>query len=69
MGRPAVGGSEGATRLFRLEPDGHAAVRVPVMLGRASFDAVEVLTGLREGDRVILSEMSRYEHVDRVRLR
>ena len=69
VGRPAEGGGEGPTRLFRLERDERAAVRVPVTLGRTSFDAVEVVTGLREGDRVILSEMSRFEHVDRVRLR
>ncbi|HET9326577.1 MAG TPA: HlyD family efflux transporter periplasmic adaptor subunit [Candidatus Eisenbacteria bacterium] len=69
VGRPALGGSETTLRLFRLEPDGHTAVRVPVQLGRASFDAVEILAGLREGDRVILSEMSRWDHTDRVRLR
>lgn len=69
VGRPAEGGSETTTRLFRLEPDGHAAVRVPVKLGRASFDAVEVLEGLKEGDRIILSEMSNWDHADRVRLR
>jgi len=69
VGRPALGGSETTLRLFRLEPDGHTAVRVPVQLGRASFDAVEVLSGLRAGDRVILSDMSQWEHADRVRLR
>jgi HlyD family secretion protein len=69
MGLPAEGGSETSTRLFRVESDGHAAVRVPVRLGRASFNAVEILGGLREGDRVILSEMSRWSNVDRVRLR
>jgi multidrug efflux pump subunit AcrA (membrane-fusion protein) len=69
VGRPAIGGSESTIQLFRLEPDGHTAVRVPVKLGRASYDAVEVLAGLREGDRVILSEMSRWDHTDRVRLR
>jgi multidrug efflux pump subunit AcrA (membrane-fusion protein) len=69
VGRPVEGGGEGPARLFRLEPDGHAAVRVPVTLGRTSFDAVEVLAGLREGDQVILSEMSRFDHTDRVRLR
>jgi multidrug efflux pump subunit AcrA (membrane-fusion protein) len=69
VGRPALGGSETTVRLFRVEPDGRSAVRVPVRLGRASFDAVEVLAGLREGDRVILSEMSRWDHTDRVRLR
>ena len=69
MGRPASGASETATRLFRLDPDGRTAVRVPVRLGRASFNAVEVLDGLKAGDQVILSEMSRWDHVDRVRLR
>jgi HlyD family secretion protein len=69
VGRPASGASETTVRLFRLTPDGHAAVRVPVKLGRSSFNAVEVLEGLQAGDRIILSEMSRWDHVDRVRLR
>jgi multidrug efflux pump subunit AcrA (membrane-fusion protein) len=69
VGRPAEGSSEATVRLFRLEPDGHSAVRVPVKLGRASFDAVEVLDGLKEGDRIILSEMSNWDHIDRVRLK
>jgi HlyD family secretion protein len=69
MGRPASGASETTVRLFRLSPDGHSAVRVPVKLGRSSFNAVEVLEGLQAGDRIILSEMSRWENVDRVRLR
>jgi len=68
VGRPASGASETTVRLFRLEPDGHTAVRVPVRLGRSSFNAVEVLEGLSAGDRIILSEMSRWEHVDRVRI-
>ena len=69
VGRPADGSSETTAELFRLEPAGHGAVRVPVRLGRASFNAVEVLDGLREGDRIILSEMSNWDHVERVRLR
>lgn len=69
IGRPASGASEGETRLFRLERDGHTAVRVPVRLGRASFNAVEVLGGLSPGEQVILSDMSRFDHSDRVRLR
>jgi len=68
VGRPANGASETTVQLFRLEPDGHTAVRVPVRLGRSSFNAVEVLEGLSAGDCIILSEMSRWEHVDRVRL-
>jgi RND family efflux transporter MFP subunit len=69
VGRPASGASETTVGLFRVEPDGHAAVRVPVKLGRSSFNAVEVIEGLQPGDRIILSEMSRWDNVDRVRLR
>ena len=69
VGRPASGASETTARLFRIEPDGRSAVRVLVRLGRASFNSVEVLAGLEAGDRIILSEMSRWDNVDRVRLR
>jgi len=51
-----------------LEPDGRSARRVQVALGRGSVNAVEVRSGLKPGDQVILSEMSRWDAVDRVRL-
>ena len=43
-------------------------MRVYVKLGRASVNTVEVLTGLKEGDRVILSDMSQFQNADRVHL-
>jgi multidrug efflux pump subunit AcrA (membrane-fusion protein) len=55
--------------LFRLVRGGRTAVRVPVQLGRASYQAVEVLGGLNVGDEVILSDMSRWQKADRVELR
>jgi len=67
-GRPASGASETTTRLFRIEVDGRGAVRVPVRLGRSSFNAVEILDGLKQGDRIILSDMSRWDNGDRIRL-
>jgi HlyD family secretion protein len=69
VGRPAVGGEGGPTALFRLEPDGDHARRTPVQLGRASVNTVEVKAGLGEGDRVVLSDTSRFDAYDRVRLR
>ncbi len=69
VGRPADGSTEAVAELFRLEPDGHTAVRVPVRIGRGSADAVEILEGLKEGDRVILSEMSQWSATPRVRLK
>ena len=69
VGRPAEGSSESTVRLYRLAADEHSAVRIPVKLGRGSATSVEVLAGLKPGDKVILSEMSRYENADRVNLR
>jgi multidrug resistance efflux pump len=69
VGRPAEGSSESEVRMFRLDRSGHTAVRVPVRLGRGSATTIEVRSGLAAGDRVILSEMSRWDAVQRVRLR
>jgi multidrug efflux pump subunit AcrA (membrane-fusion protein) len=69
VGRPAAGASGSLAHLFRLEPGGRAAVRVPVRLGRESASTIEVVSGLAPGDRIILSEMSQWDHVNRVRLR
>ena len=69
VGRPAVGQTGAAVGLFRLLPDDRDARRVMVMLGRSSVNTVEVLDGLAEGDRVILSDMSSWDASERVRLR
>ena len=69
VGRPADGSTEATTDLFRLDPDGRPATRVRVRVGRGSADDVEVLDGLKEGDRVILSEMSQYGSAARVTLK
>ena len=68
VGRPAQGPAEGQSTLFRLEPDGVHASRVPVKLGRASVTLVEVLEGLAPGDQVILSDTSAWEKANRIRI-
>jgi multidrug efflux pump subunit AcrA (membrane-fusion protein) len=68
VGRPAFGQENSTISLFRLDPDGKGAVRVSVKVGRASVNAIQVIEGLKEGDTVILSDMSRYDNTDRIRL-
>jgi len=68
VGRPALGNENSTLSLFRMDPDHKGAVRVPVKVGRASVNSIQVLDGLKEGDTVILSDMSRYDNVDRIRL-
>ena len=54
--------------MFKIEPDGKTASRISVELGRGSVTNIEIVRGLKEGDQVILSDMSRWDGVDRVRL-
>jgi HlyD family secretion protein len=68
VGRPAFGQEESQVNLFRLSADGSEAERVKVKLGRGSVGTVEIRSGLRAGDRVILSDTSAYDNDDRLRL-
>jgi HlyD family secretion protein len=43
-------------------------VRVNVKFGRSSVSIIEVLDGLKEGDKIILSDMSPYDNADRVHI-
>jgi HlyD family secretion protein len=68
VGRPAFGNENSTISLFKLGADGKTAVRVPVKVGRASVNSIQVLEGLQDGDTVILSDMSRWDNTDRIRL-
>jgi HlyD family secretion protein len=67
--RPVLGAPGTTASLFRVGADDSHAERVAVQLGRSSREAVEILSGLREGDRIILSDLSQWDEVDRIRLR
>lgn len=68
IGRPAFGNENSTISLFRVAADGKTAVRTPVKVGRASVNSIQVIEGLQPGDTVILSDMSRWDSADRVRL-
>ena len=68
IGRPAFGQANSTVSLFKLVDGAKYAVRVPVKLGRVSVNTVEILGGLKLGDEVILSDMSRWDGFDRIRL-
>jgi|HubBroStandDraft_1064217.scaffolds.fasta_scaffold40386_1 beta-lactamase regulating signal transducer with metallopeptidase domain len=73
VGRPVHAGErpggDSSFSLFKIVKDSTEAVRVNVKLGRASVNTIEVLDGLKEGDQVILSDMSAYDNADRIRLK
>ena len=68
VGRPVHGQSDSTISLFKLNDDDEAT-RVNVKLGRSSVNTVEILQGLQIGDKVILSDMSQWDNVDRIRLK
>jgi len=68
VGRPAFGQPDSTVTLFKVDKDGKGAVRVQVKLGRSSVNTIEILGGLEVGDVVILSDMSRWDGFDRIRL-
>ncbi len=67
VGRPAFGQEKSTVGMFVLDQDGSGASRVKVQLGRSSVNAIEIVGGLKEGDQVVLSDMSRWDSYDRVR--
>jgi HlyD family secretion protein len=68
-GRPAYGQPDATIGIFKLVEGGRYAQRVSVRLGRTSVNSVEIKDGLAPGDVVILSDMSRWDNVDRVRIK
>ena len=69
MGRPAFGQDQSTVGLFKIGPDGVTAERTQVKLGKSSVNTIEVLSGLKVGDQVILSDMSAYDSYERIRLK
>ena len=69
VGRPSLGQEQSTVGLFKVINQAGDAERVQVRLGKSSVNAIQVISGLQEGDKVILSDMSSWDAFERVRLR
>jgi HlyD family secretion protein len=69
MGRPTFGQPNSKVQIFKLSPDGREAHRVTVELGASSVNSMEVKSGLKPGDVVILSDMSQWDGFDAVKIK
>jgi len=69
VGTPVFAKSNSKVMLFKLEPDGHSAKKVPVQFGAVSVNTIEVKSGLQPGDKVIVSDMSQYDGFGEIVLR
>jgi HlyD family secretion protein len=68
VGRPANAQEDSELTLFRLNDAGDAE-RVRVKVGRSSVAAIQVLDGLNADDRVVVSDMSAWDGVERITFR
>jgi HlyD family secretion protein len=66
--RPVIGQANATVGLFRVNMDGKEAERIQVKFGRSSVNTIEVISGLKVGDKVVLSDMSQWDAHNRVRL-
>ena len=57
VGKPAQARENAQAKLYKVDDSGVATL-IPVRLGRMSASTVEVVSGLSEGDRVVLSDAS-----------
>ena len=69
VGRPPIAQQNSPGTVFRLIDNGNRAERVQVRFGRTSVSRVEIVEGLEAGDIIIMSDMSRWDDVDRVRIK
>jgi multidrug resistance efflux pump len=69
VGRPTFGQANQQVSIFKVTPDGSFADRITIRLGASSVNDMQVLEGLTAGDVVILSDMSRWDGFDRVKIR
>lgn len=69
IGRAASATPQSGSRVFVLAAGSDVARRVQVAYGRASGDRIEVRSGLRPGDQVILSETSQWDRYDTLKVR
>ncbi len=69
MGRPTFGQGQQTVGIFKLSSDGQEATRTQVSLGRSSVSTIEILSGLKEGDQVIISDTQAMDNYKTIRVR
>ena len=67
-GRPVLAASDSTASIFKIDATGEFAIRVPVKYGVASVSKVEIIDGVKPGDQIILTDMSPWDGVDKIRL-
>lgn len=66
VGKPSYVKTNGTMTVYKLDAAGRYATRVPIRAGKLSINHVQVLEGLRAGDRIITSEIGEWQDKERI---
>ncbi|HJQ39683.1 MAG TPA: HlyD family efflux transporter periplasmic adaptor subunit [Thermoanaerobaculia bacterium] len=68
VAKPAYVKNGAAMAVYKLDSTGRYATRVNIQAGQVSLQSLQVLQGLRAGDRIITSEVDEWQDQDRIKL-
>jgi multidrug resistance efflux pump len=69
VGKPSYVKSNAAIAVYKLDPTGQYASRVTIKAGKVSLNELQVLAGLKAGDRIITSEVAEWQDQERILLK
>ena len=69
VARPGFGQPGNSVGIFRVIPNTGEAERVTVQLGRASVNTIEIKSGAKIGDSLIVNDMTQFDATPRVRIK
>jgi multidrug resistance efflux pump len=69
VGKPSYVKDGAAISVYKLDPSGDYATRVTIKAGQVSLNYLQVLEGLKAGDRIITSEVGEWQDQERILLK
>jgi HlyD family secretion protein len=69
VGKPAYVKNDSAIAVYKLDPQGRYATRVNIKAGAVSLNYMQLLQGLKAGDRIITSEIGGWQDQERILLK
>ena len=68
VNRPVFAQSRSESMLYKLSPQEDFAKRIKVNLGKGSINKIQIIDGLALGDKIIISDPSRWQNHEQIRL-
>ena len=66
--RPIFSQSQSKTALYKITGDGDFAERTMVTLGKGSVNHIQIIKGLKAGDKIIISDPTSWDSYNKIRI-